>query len=329
MRYRLVMCALLFAASAHAAPTSSGLNVETDSPDALCPDLGTTRQAIHDRLGTLALEGDEQGWTARYTVGHAPGAEGDFVRLVLIDPSGTQRLVRDLPSGGTSCATLAQAIALVVERYFRELTPGTEAVALPSAPPAETVTRVEPVPPPLSPAPEAPLTPRFALGLDFGFASAAPGPVAGVRAGYFLLPGVHLELSASANLSAHTEQFHGVELELRSYPVALALGFGQRGKIWDFFAGPEARWALETPRGSALQHFDSSPGAAFSAGLGGGLNYWPARALGVTLRGSLDYALAETKYRVDLGPDQPPEQVLKQPKLQGIVTIGLVWGQRP
>src|SRR5258706_2731831 len=47
---------------------STGLTVETGSPDALCPDLSATRQAVHDRIGQLTLEGDR--WMARYTIGH-------------------------------------------------------------------------------------------------------------------------------------------------------------------------------------------------------------------------------------------------------------------
>lgn len=322
MRYWVVMCALLGARLARAAPLASGLVVETGSPDALCPDLATTRQALYNRLGTLAIEGEERGWVARYTVGHAPATQGDFIHLVLVDPAGTERLVRDLPSDGASCATLSQAIALVVERYFRELAPGEETPA-PAPPPEATKT-----PPRVPTTPEDPLTPRLAFGASFGLASADPGAVVGAQVGYWLLPAAHLELGLLAGLSPHTQHVSNAQLELRSYPAELALGFGHRGKSWDFFAGPEVRWTLQTPSATGMT-IDSRPGAAFSAGLAGGVNCWPGGSLGVTLRASLDYTLTETEYAINIGRGTARQRVLEEERFQALATLGLVWGNRP
>jgi hypothetical protein len=97
------------------------LIVETGSPDALCPDLASAEEAIHARLGELEA-GDAANWRVRYTIGHAPdAASGDFVRLELFDAGGEPRLSRDLPLAGESCATMAQVIALVVDRFFRAM----------------------------------------------------------------------------------------------------------------------------------------------------------------------------------------------------------------
>src|SRR5687768_2672273 len=86
---------------------TSGLSVETGSPDALCPELTHTRQAIVSRLGMLKVAG-ENGWRARYTIGHAPeGGDRDFVRLELFDPGGELKLRRDLPMQSESCSTMA------------------------------------------------------------------------------------------------------------------------------------------------------------------------------------------------------------------------------
>jgi hypothetical protein len=210
MRYWLAIFALMISKHVLASPFSRGLAVETQSPDALCPDLATTREAIHNRLGTLALAGEERGWLARYTVGHAPGQAGDFVRLELLDPGGVLRLQRDLPRQDEACATLAQAIALVVERYFRELAP--EVTVAPAVAPSPT-----PAQKPVS-APVPLLTPRWALGLGVGTASAQPGAIAAAQAGFWLTRATHLELSLLADLAAYHERLGDSELELRSYP---------------------------------------------------------------------------------------------------------------
>src|SRR5690606_25269599 len=101
--------------------TSPGLSVETGSPDALCPDLNRTREAVGRRLGALEVPSG-RGWRARYTIGHAPeGSPRDFVRLELFAPDGRVRLTRNLPLGSDSCSAMADVIALVLDRYFRSL----------------------------------------------------------------------------------------------------------------------------------------------------------------------------------------------------------------
>jgi len=120
----------------------SGLTVETGSPDALCPDVASAEEAIHARLGELEAEGAN--WRVLYTIGHTPDASsGDFVRLMLFDPTGVKRLTRDLPLAGESCTTMAQVIALVVDRFFRTMVAEREdeaakATRLPAAPPEKT-----------------------------------------------------------------------------------------------------------------------------------------------------------------------------------------------
>jgi hypothetical protein len=323
MRYWIVICALTVSQHAFAAPFSEGLAVETDSPDALCPDLATTRAAIHNRLGTLSLASEQQGWIARYTVGHAPGEQGDFVRLELIDPTGTRRLLRELPREGESCATLSQAIALVVERYFRELAPESASPAPDPAP--DSASTAGPKAPAALP---DPLTPRLAFGLGLGFASAQPGAVAGVQGGYWLSPQFHLELALLADLAAHTDQFKGAKLELRSYPAELSFGIGQRGQAWDYFVGPAVRWTLETPSSNDLNGVDSSPGAAFSAGAAGGLTWWPSSSVGLAARASVDYVLTGTTFRAK-DTDGISNPVLNLPSLQGLLTVGVIFGSRP
>jgi hypothetical protein len=80
-----------------------------------------TREIVARRLGSLIVEG-RKGWLGRYTIGHAPaGNPRDFVRLELFNPEGGVELRRDLPMEGDSCRTMAEVIALVLDRHFRGL----------------------------------------------------------------------------------------------------------------------------------------------------------------------------------------------------------------
>jgi hypothetical protein len=115
----------------------SGLSVETGSPDALCPDVASARAKIGSRVGEL--EGPASAWRVRYTIVHAPDSTaGDFVRLQIFDSADELRLSRDLPLTAESCDTMAQAMALVVERFFRALV--GERASEPEADPAQPVT---------------------------------------------------------------------------------------------------------------------------------------------------------------------------------------------
>jgi hypothetical protein len=117
----LVLCLWLCLSRTASAYDPPGLTLETGSPDALCPDLGQTREAVKRRLGSLEVAG-RRGWRVRYTIGHAPeGNPRDFVRLELFTPEGALELARDLPMRGESCSTMAEVIALVLDRHFRSL----------------------------------------------------------------------------------------------------------------------------------------------------------------------------------------------------------------
>jgi hypothetical protein len=324
MRYFMLMSALWGVTLARVASAATGLEVETDSPDALCPDLATTRDAIHSRLGTLALDADQRGWTLRYTVGHAPGGTGDFVRLELSDPSGATRLVRDLPREGVSCPTLSQAIALVVERYFRELAPPLQeqaTVALSSA-------AAEPRPAPRTPPEVArkPLHRRFTFGLGGGYASAPSGALLMGQGGVWLWPALELELAVLVPLAARTQHPSGADLELRSYAAELGVGWGDHGPSWDAFVGPEARLTLQVPRVRGLRQVDSSAGGAFSAGLLGGANWWPLDSWGLMARASVDYTLADAHYRIAQSQLGGARNVLEEPSWQAFFSVGLSGG---
>ncbi|HYP89701.1 MAG TPA: hypothetical protein VEQ59_16150, partial [Polyangiaceae bacterium] len=118
-----------------------------------------TRDLVARRLGALIVDG-RKGWRARYTIGHAPsGTPRDFVRLELFSPEGGVELRRDLPFEGESCRTMAEVIALVLDRYFRGLGASDGQSPEPAAaPPSETqpaaTAAQSPTPPRRAPAPD-------------------------------------------------------------------------------------------------------------------------------------------------------------------------------
>jgi hypothetical protein len=137
--------------------TAGGLRVETGTPAALCPDIGEVRRSVRDRLN---VEGEGE-WVASYDLVHRPQAEsGDVVRVELRDPAGRLRLQRELPRSGESCVALAQAIALVLESYFRHPTEHTTAAAV--VPPAIAAAPARPAP--LGWGPAVDLVGAWALG---------------------------------------------------------------------------------------------------------------------------------------------------------------------
>src|SRR4051812_34198639 len=121
----------LTAAVAVVMAAGAGLHVETGTPAALCPDVAEVRRAVRDRLN---IEGEGE-WLASYELGHRPQNEsGDIVRLELRDPAGRLPLRRELPRSGASCVALAQAVAMVLEGYFRHPGEPIDEAAAPAVP---------------------------------------------------------------------------------------------------------------------------------------------------------------------------------------------------
>jgi hypothetical protein len=235
----------------------TGLTLETGSPDALCPALETANEVVKRRLGSLVVEGR---WRARYTIAHAPsGHPRDFVRLELFNPEGGLELVRDLPMEGESCRTMAEVIALVLDRHFR-------GIAADEAPaPASDPSPAEPVAAGAAPAPSAntpldgspgarerePAASAFRLAFVLADWLPEARPSAGVRA---LLP-VSSKVAVGGEL--------GFDLTSQEEPLAPGGGarswqMGSRVFVawtfesgpWHAYAGPA--WATALERGTTF-----------------------------------------------------------------------------
>jgi hypothetical protein len=269
---------------------AGGLQVETNTPDALCPDVGQVREAARARLGDIEAEG---AWRASYALIHRPdGTEsGDVVRLQLHDPGGRLRLQRDLPRAGESCAALARALVVVLESYFRH--PSDD----PPAPPPSQVPAAPAVSARARPAPSPP--PRLALDLGGGWAGgwsgaeqSSPLLALGLRLG-IAPPAWWVGLEGTWLVTEQTQVVNGGRqasersFALRSFVARDLLGGGAGGPVLLF--GPEAVLALDRADGGMLMQGAARLRASFGGGLRAHFQLALASRVSLGLLAAVDY----------------------------------------
>lgn len=264
----------LLSSAAAVAEESSGFTLETGSPDALCPALEVAREAVARRLGALVVEGH---WRARYTIAHAPsGTPRDFVRLELFNPEGKIELVRDLPIEGESCRTMAEVIALVLDRYFRGLVAEHAETESTLAPPVERPPPTKPAPPESLPATATPgSVPRPVLdrrlALEYAVSHPAALPWLGLRGSAAL--GSRLELSLGLRIAlAIIEERTPRAAIVEARPIAARAGVAWRLAVPPglIHIGPVLQMTLEQPTTQGLATQNDRIRAEWSAGLESG-----------------------------------------------------------
>ena len=129
------------------------------APEQACPAPRQVTEALSARLPGVVLPFGQAARPGMVRLGVTVDATG--IRIDLADPDGAPLLHRALPARGpTECAALADTIALIIERYWREVgydAPPLQAPAAPT-PPAPP----PPVPPPPRP-PEPTVTPAVTV----------------------------------------------------------------------------------------------------------------------------------------------------------------------
>jgi len=215
-----------------------GIVVETDSPDAHCPDLHQTREAVNARLGTI----QGRGYRARYTIVHARGeVPKDFVLLEVSSPDGEVHLRRELPIGD-SCAAVADAIALVLDQHFRALAPDDTQPEAPDKPAVDETNPLEGRPR----APAEPSRPSWAAMLEFAAVSFPSSVAAGLRLQAELSTSWHTGLELSMPLSDRVEALPGGgEARARSFELSAHLGWGPELGAVRPYLGPTLFMMLE------------------------------------------------------------------------------------
>lgn len=323
-----------------------GLIIETGSPDALCPELASTRAAVSRRLGELIVPGGSSVFRARYTIAHAPvGSPRDFVRLELYGPEGTLQLSRDLPLEGESCSTMAEVIALVLDRYFRALLahdpPGSDAeepapLAAPLAgaaasPPEEAPLAATlregssaPAPSATSPSDAGPMregasaeaTPsgaeRLALAA-FEIGLQSPDlPALGVRALLEPWPTVYLGTALHVGLRAQREGLPGEgEVSSRDVSWRINAGWGPRLGPVRTYVGPDVSLGIARGSGSGLPQRSSGYRATWAVGIDAGAQWVLDDGWALGASAALDVSILSGRFYID------GQEVLATERLRG------------
>jgi hypothetical protein len=302
---------------------------------------------VADRIGQLSLDGP-QSWVARYTIGHTPNGGGDFVVLVLKDDTGTIRLERRLPLAGESCATVVQAIALVLERYFRELqAPASSPEPDPpasAAEPGSSSAASEPVAPRLeTPASAPPSAPALQIAVQGGLAIGPRTAVFGLELGGWFAGWLYGSLQPQVLLPSVGETIRDSNNRVRGsadvleLPLRASLALGRKMDHWAWHVGPAVRVSLRRAstedlvvlvNGKAKSGDAAATGWSLAAGASAGLTYWVLPALGITASVALDAQISETGFEVQesSGSGRP---LLASPSPQGQALIGVAFGAGP
>jgi hypothetical protein len=301
MRSHLLI-ALLTAAPAAA---STGLEVEAGTPDELCPDVATTREAVRGRMGGVLVNQRQGRWLARYTTWYAPDLPGGrLLRLEIFDPAGHLEKTSDLPAGGESCGALAQLLALKIQTHFR---------------PPEAV----------MPAPaDGPAPHRLSLGL--GLAALSDGPALGAELQARVQLGrLGLALSTVLPPRRASESLEGGgNAELRGLPLRATLVLDLlRGRRWRGGIGPEVLVVIDRAETNdiALPRYDTRVllGLGAAALVSWQLDQaWSLQVTG-SLVGMLPLATSQLAVRY---PGDREVEVLRAPGALARLSVGIVYG---
>ena len=179
-------------------------------------------------------------WKAIYTIVHAPEKDGDHVHLELFNPKRGEEARAAFPLAGESCSTMAQVVALVLERYFsdvsREGDCTTTALAGASRGPGRAVPDVAP-----RPGTDAGDAYRAAVVLAGGWLTPPSSPALSFDARMWLHPRVHLGLGVAWSPGSEEQQVGppGGAARLSVVPVRASLGFGYDASFAYFYLGPD------------------------------------------------------------------------------------------
>jgi hypothetical protein len=306
------------------------LDVTTSTPDALCPPIEEARAAIQARVGEV--RGD-------YHVEFAlvRGVDGRQVLKLSVHEAQQPVLTRELSLDDAGCEDAAQAIALVLERYF-------DAVEKPMVAAKPEPIPVTPDEPPSRNSPPAvvdqaplvaPATSRwrtwsasagFLYDLELGLAPSL-GVVARPEA--FRLTSrlqFAVALEVAPFLSAIEQRVREQEISAFSVQTALSIPLVWRFERWSASLGPWAQLRFQRAEAESLTHSQRAYRAVPGAGGVMQLAWSPASrwTLGVGVAGGAQAASATSRFvlrTTDTGPK--PVLVPETAFGQGQLTLAL------
>ncbi|HET6148788.1 MAG TPA: hypothetical protein VFH68_14725 [Polyangia bacterium] len=307
---------------------AGGLQVDSSTPDALCPDIGQVRAAAQARLGDIEAEG---AWHASYALIHRPDRvqAGDVVRLQLHDPIGRLRLQRDLPRAGESCVALARALVVVLESYFRHPSDDPPAPAPDRARPARVVVSARAQP--------APSAARLALDLGGGWAGGWSGaeessPVLAIDVRLRIAPpawwagleGAWLVTQQTQPVSGSSLRASERSFAVRAFVARDLLGGAGRSVL---LVGPEAVLALDRADSTMLMDGGARMRASFGAGLRAHFQLALAREVFLGLLAAVDYLPRPWggSFWVDDPPTGTTTEIFPASRVRLMIGVGLSW----
>jgi hypothetical protein len=290
------------------------LDVTTSTPDALCPPIEEARAAIQARVGEV--RGD-------YHVEFAlvRGVDGRQVLKLSVHEAQQQVLTRELSLDGAGCEDAAQAMALVLERYFDAVEKPAAAKPEPiPVPPDDQPSRNSPPSvadeaPPVAPATSSWRTWRASAGflydLELGLAPSVG--VAVLPEAFRLTPRLQLAvaLDVAPFLSALEQRVREQEISAFSVQTALSLPLVWHFERWSASLGPWAQLRFQRAEAKALTHSQRADRLVPGAGGALQLAWSPASRwlLGVGVAGGAQSTTATSRFVLQT-TDRWPKPVL-------------------
>jgi hypothetical protein len=292
---------------------ATSLEVEV-APGLDCPTAAAVERSLERRVAGAA-----PGW--RVVLDEAGEAPGGAVRLRLQQPGGAAVLERVLKMESPRCETGAEAVAVVVERYFRQLIWSPPPSALPEREGAAAVVATAPAASGTAPGDRGP-APRVVVLIGPMLSTVGPDPVGGAAELRVRLAGpFHAGLGLLFPRVTAVEALPaGGSASLRAWPFMLrALAERTRGS-WAVLAGLDA--VLSVEHGSSTQIARPSEASRLMLAAGGslGLAWLPTRRLRIAAEAGVA--------RLLLGNDFDVEghgRVLGPPTWQGRMALRLGW----
>jgi len=298
------------AAPAIAAP----IDVLPANPEVACPDQLAVQTALVAQIGDGA---PARGWRLSYRSSDDASAGvragRGALRLELADDRGQSRLRRQLRVEGGDCRARAEAIALIVYRFFAELGGPREISPAPSLPPpaATAVVRAS------SPAPP----PRLRLSLDAGGGlwTRRPGTATSVFGLRLAWSNVEAALSVLAPRAPVTERpADEGEVEVSALGTAISFGLVWEGARMRLHGGPMAIISRESARTRGIALPADNVGIRTALGLAAGASWGLGGDFRLGLEAGLGHAAFGNRFVVGgWGP------VLAPPPWQGMVLARL------
>jgi hypothetical protein len=308
--------AFWFALAVVASPAiAAPIDVLPGTPEVACPDRVAVQEALFAQVGSAA---PAPGWRLSYRSSDDVAGAG-ALRLLLADDRGRSRLRRQLRVEGDDCHARAEAIALIVYRFFAELGATDVEPVAPSPPPAVPFARVSPT------TTQRPARLRLSFEAGGGLWTRRPGTgttVLGVRVAR---ANVEAAVSVLAPRAPAVERHaDGGEVEVTALGVAIGLGVVRQGARLRLHGGPMAIVSRESARSRGIAVPGENAGATAALGLAAGASsrLWQGLHLGVDA--GLGHAVFGNRFVVGGWG-----RVLPPPPWQGVVVARLGYAFSP